>query len=142
MDECLVCKREFTRLKFVTDHIKICTRCVNTVNEFSAPAKNAYDRLGELLAKGMRRNAMRDLESDKEWIRRKARWTLDNFSIAQEQALPAWLNRLLADKKNSTRDFKMARAHRRHLLRLEGDRPWSYPSSWREVATGIRKRDC
>lgn len=141
MAECQVCKRDFKRLKFVTHRIKVCLRCVNTLNDIAEPAIHAQIRLGELLAKGMERNAQRDLDSNEKWKRTKARWTLDNFEAAHEKALPSWLNKLLANQGNTTRDFKMLRAHRRGLLRLDGSRPWSYPSNWAEVAAGIRARD-
>ena len=55
MAECQLCKRDFNHLKFVTDHIKVCTRCVNTINDFSEPAIHAQNRLGEMLARGMER---------------------------------------------------------------------------------------
>lgn len=141
MAVCQVCKRDFKRLKFVTNRIKVCVRCVNTLNDIAEPAINAQIRLGELLAKGMERNALRDLNSNEKWKHTKARWTLDNFEAAHEKALPSWLNKLLANQGNTTRDFKMLRAQRRGLLRLDGDRPWSYPSNWADVAAGIRARD-
>lgn len=141
MAECQLCKRDFRRLKFVTEHIKVCTRCVNSLNEFSEPAIHAQNRLGDMLARGMERNALRDLESSDDQLRRKARWTLDNFEAAYQRALPGWLNRLLANDDNSTRDYKTVRAQRRGLLRLDGVRAWSYPSNWKDVAAGIRKRD-
>lgn len=141
MAQCQLCKREFAQLKFTTEHIKVCTRCVNSLNEFSEPAIYAQNRLGEMLARGMERNALRDLESSDDHSRRKARWTLDNFDAAYQRALRGWLNRLVANEENTTRDFKTVRAQRRGLLRFDGDRPWSYPSNWKEVATSIRRRD-
>ncbi len=141
MAQCQICKREFAHLKFTTQHIKVCTRCVNSLNEFSEPAIYAQTRLGEMLARGMERNALRDLESSDEQLRRKARWTLDNFDAAYQRALSGWLNRLLANENNTTRDFKTVRAQRRGLLRFDGNRPWNYASNWKEVAAGIRRRD-
>lgn len=128
-------------MKFTTDHIKVCTRCVNSLNEFSEPAIHAQNRLGDMLARGMERNALRDLESSNDQLRRKARWTLDNSEAAYQRALPGWLNRLLANDDNSTRDYKTVRAERRGLLRFDGGRPLSRPKNWPELATGIRKRD-
>lgn len=64
MAQCQLCKREFGRLKFVTEHIKVCTRCVSSLNEFSEPAVHAQNRLGDMLARGMERNALRDLDVD------------------------------------------------------------------------------
>lgn len=141
MAQCQLCKREFGQLKFATDHVKVCARCVNSINEFSEPAIHAQNRLGEKLARGMERNALRDLTAPEEWKRRRARWKLDNFAAAHAEALPGWLNDLLANERNRTRDYKTVRAHRRGLLRLDGVRAWSYPSNWERVAAGIRKRD-
>lgn len=141
MAQCQLCKRESRQLKFATDHIKVCTRCVNSLNEFSEPAIHAQNRLGDMLARGVERNALRDLDAPEEWKRRRARWKLDNFAAAHAEALPGWLNDLLADERNSTRDYKTVRAYRRGLLRFDGDRPWSYPNNWETVAAGIRKRD-
>ncbi len=130
MAQCQLCKRESRQLKFATDHIKVCTRCVNSLNEFSEPAIHAQNRLGDMLARGVERNALRDLDAPEEWKRRRARWKLDNFAAAHAEALPGWLNDLLADERNSTRDYKTVRAHRRGLLRFDGDRSWSYPNNW------------
>ena len=141
MAQCQLCKRESRQLKFATDHIKVCTRCVNSLNEFSEPAIHAQNRLGDMLARGVERNALRDLDAPEEWKRRRARWKLDNFAAAHAEALPGWLNDLLADERNSTRDYKTVRAYRRGLLRFDGDRPWSHPNNWETVAAGIRKRD-
>jgi 5-methylcytosine-specific restriction endonuclease McrA len=141
MADCQLCKRDFRQLKFETDHIKVCTRCVKTLNDFSEPAIHAQNRLGEMLAMGMKRNALRDLESADDWTRQRARRTLYNFDAAYAKALPGWLNRLLAEKGNTKRDFKTVRAHRRGLLRIEDVRPWRYPSNWKDVAADIRKRD-
>jgi hypothetical protein len=141
MTRCQLCKREFGQLKFTTEHIKVCTRCVSSLNEFSEPAIQAQNRLGEMLARGMERNALRDLESSDDQLRQRARWTLDNFDAAYQRALRGWLNRLLANEGNTTRDFKTVRAQRCGLLRLDGDRTWSYPKNWKEGAARIRRRD-
>ena len=139
MSECRICRHTFKALKFKTEHIDICTRCVNTLNATPEPAIKAQERLAEMLARGMLRNAERDLESGEEWKCRKARWTLDNFDAAVAKALPDWITKLLANRENSTRDFKIMRAHRRGLLRMDGFA--DYPGNWTEVARGIRARD-
>lgn len=139
MPTCRICKHTFKALRFQTEHIDICTRCVNTLNESPEPASKAQARLAEMLARGMRRNAERDLESEEDWKRRKARWTLDHFEDALVKALPDWITKLLASPENSTRDFKIMRAHRRGLLRMDGFA--DYPGNWAEVARGIRARD-
>lgn len=139
MPTCRICKHTFKALRYQTEHIDICTRCVNTLNESPEPANKAQARLAEMLARGMHRNTERDLESTEEWKRRKARWTLENFDAALEHALPDWITNILANPDNSTRDFKIMRAHRRGLLRMDGFA--DYPGNWSEVASSIRARD-
>lgn len=139
MPTCRICQHTFKSLKYQTEHIGICTRCVGTLNNTPEPAKNAEARLSELLARGMQRNAERGLNAEEEWIQRKARWTLDNFDAALAEALPDWITKLLAKPDNSTRDFKIMRAHRRGMLRMDGFS--DYPSDWSEMAHRIRQRD-
>lgn len=106
MPECRICRHTFKALKFKTEHIDICTRCVNTLNAAPEPAIKAQERLTEMLARGMRRNAERDLESGEEWKCRKARWTLDNFDAAVAKALPDWItvaSRTIASIQNAIR---------------------------------------
>lgn len=141
MPTCQLCKRDFRSLRFNTEHIGICVRCVNTLNNSPEPARFAEARLGELLARGMRRNAMNDLQSDIESVRVRAKRTLDSFDAAYQRALPGWINRLLENADNNTRDFKMMRAYRRGMLRMDGGEPWTYPSDWTEKARRIRYRD-
>lgn len=139
---CRICQKEFKKLKFKSDHIEICVRCVNSFNTSPEPAIRALERLKEMLARGMQRNASRDLESEDEWKRRRAREILEDFESALNAALPGWLNRLLANKENTTKDFKMMRANRRGLLRMEARSGTPhYPDNWREVARRIRNRD-
>lgn len=141
MITCQICKHDFSRLRFKTERIKICTRCVNTLNEFNEPASHAQGRVREMLARGMEKNALRDVETDVEWKRNKASWTLQHFEVSVDQALADWITKLLADDKNSTKDFKMLRAERRGLLRMDGGDPYDYPKNWREVASRIRALD-
>jgi len=89
----------------------------------------------------MRRNAERDLAAEEEWKRRKAQRTLDQFDVALAAALPEWINKLLAKPENSRRDFKIMRAHRRGLLRMEGITAYPSHSVWKETAHRIRIRD-
>lgn len=141
MPTCRICQHTFKSLKFQTEHIDICTRCVNTLNESPEPAKNAEARFAEKLARGMQRNAERDLKSDEEWKRRKAQHTLDNLDAAVAAKLHDWITKLLAAPSNSTRDFKIMRAYRRDILRKEGfaDRPSG--NAWNRIAQRIRHRD-
>lgn len=139
MPTCRICLRTFKSLRFETEHIGICTRCVNTLNDSPEPAKNAEARFAEKLARGMQRNAERDLKSDKEWKRRKAQQTLDNLDAAVDANLHDWITKLLGDPSNSTRDFKIMRAYRRGLLRMEGFA--DYRDDWKEAAQRVRRRD-
>lgn len=141
MDTCQICKHDFSKLRFKTGRIKICTRCVNTLNEFNEPADQARGRVREMLARGMERNAQRDLESVEEWKRNKAGWTLKHLFVEADRAVDEWITKLLADSKNSTKDFKMLRAERRGLLRMTGGDPYTYPSNWSDQARRIRAED-
>lgn len=123
MPTCRICLRDRRDLAYTTQHATICLQCVEGLNADPEPANFAESRLGDLLRTGMKR---RD----------------PNYTESQYQrALPGWLNRLLAEKNNKTRDFKIVRAHRRGLLRADGLRQWSYPADWTERARRIRARD-
>jgi 5-methylcytosine-specific restriction endonuclease McrA len=139
---CQICQREFAKLRFQTEHINICTRCVNTLNDFDEPAIYAQQRIREMLSRGMLKRATTEQnEADEQWKRTKAVLTLNNFEQAVDQAFPGWLNRLLAKPDNTTKNYKQMRAHRRGLLRLEEGRQWTYPGNWSDVARRIRSRD-
>lgn len=140
MPACRICQHTFTSLRFQNEHIAICTRCVNTLNESPEPAKNAEARFAEKLARGMLRNAEHDLKSGEEWKRRKAQQTLSDLDTAVAAKLHDWMTQLLANPSNSTRDFKIMRAHRRGLLRMEGLADYK-DRNWKEVAQKIRRRD-
>lgn len=140
MPTCRICQHTFKSLKFQSEHINICTRCVNTLNESPEPARSAEARFAEKLARGMQRNAERDLTSDEEWKRRKAQHTLDNLDAAVAAKLHDWITKLLATPGNSTHDYKIMRAYRRRLLRMEGFSDYR-DRNWKEVARRIRRRD-
>ena len=59
-----------------------------------------------MLARGMQRNAERDLLSDEEWKRRKAQRILADLDSAVADALHDWITNLLKKPENSTRNFK------------------------------------
>lgn len=140
MPTCRICQHTFKSLRFQTEHIDICTRCVNTLNDSPEPAKNAEVRFAEKLARGMLRTAESNLRSEEEWKRRGAEQTLANLDAAVASRLHDWITKLLADPSNSTRDFKIMRAHRRGLLRTEGLSDYA-DRNWKEVAQRIRRRD-
>lgn len=123
MQSCRICLRDSRDLAYTTQHVAICAHCVEELNSHPEPANLAEARLGALLRTGMAKRNPRHTESE------------------YQRALPGWLNRLLADKKNNRRDFKIVRANRRGLLRSDGLRQWSYPADWIERARRIRSRD-
>jgi predicted Zn finger-like uncharacterized protein len=141
MATCQLCKREFSSVRFDTADISVCLRCVNSLNGSPQPAAAAIGRLGELLARGMQRNIERDLQSEDSFLKERAKRLQTNFQEEHASALPGWINKLLKDSANSTRDFKIVRAYRRGLLRLEAGGQWDYPSDWAERASRIRRRD-
>ncbi|MFC4787773.1 MULTISPECIES: HNH endonuclease [Giesbergeria] len=123
MSICRICLQDSNYLKFKTEHIGICQICIDHLNEAPEPAQFSENRIGDLLRKGM--------------AKRNPSYTEAEY----QQALPRWLNRLLADPKNNGIDFKRVRAYRRGLLRATGDRRWDYPSDWIERTRRIRMRD-
>lgn len=141
MPTCRVCLHEYRRLYLASARLGICGRCVKTLNGNPEVAQHAEARVAELLARGMRRNAERDVEAPELWRRRKAEWTLSHFELEHSRALAGWLNRLLADPRNSTRDFKILRAYRRGLLHYDRPKGWGYPGNWSSVAAKIRQLD-
>lgn len=88
----------------------------------------------------MLRTAKSDLKSDEAWKRRKAEQKLANLDAAVSAGLRDWITKLLADPSNSARDYKIMRAHRHYLLRMEGPSV-GYRRSWEKVAQRIRRRD-
>lgn len=121
--------------------MSICGRCVNTLNESHDVAENAEMRIGELLLRGMERNALRDIESGEPWQKARAERTISDIATAHASALPQWLNKVLADPKNTKKDFKSLRAHRRGLLHYDRPAGWGYPNNWKEIASRIRQLD-
>ncbi|MFC7411592.1 HNH endonuclease [Hydrogenophaga atypica] len=141
MAMCRICLQKFQRLKFETHDIGVCGRCTHYLNDSPEPASAAKERIAEMLGRGMERRAYADLESDEEWKQRRAAQRLGDMDSAVDGALPGWLNRLLTDPANRNKNFKMMRAFRRGLLRMNGPPRWSYPSNWKTVAYAVRQRD-
>lgn len=135
-----MCKHEFKKLRFHTEDISICTRCVNTLNDSPAPAVKYKKEFAEMLARGMLRNAQQDLNSTEDWKREKSRRTLEDLDLAVENALHDWITKLLSKPDNNgERKFKSMRAYRRGILRMEGFA--ERPNNWKDVARQIRQRD-
>ena len=141
MPTCRICLREFNELRFSSSRMSICGRCVITLNESHDVAENAEMRIGELLLRGMERNALRDIESGEPWQKARAERTISDIATAHASALPQWLNKVLADPKNTKKDFKSLRAHRRGLLHYDRPAGWGYPNNWKEIASRIRQLD-
>lgn len=141
MAKCQICLHEFNQLRFKSLRISVCGGCVNSLNESPEVAEHAERRIGDLLHRGLERRALQDREFGKLWQKQKAERTLSNIDAAYAAALPAWLNKLLADPKNTKKDFKYLRAHRRGLLHYNRPSGWGYPKNWKEVASRIRQLD-
>lgn len=141
MFTCRICLRQYRSIRFSSDRISICGRCVHFLNKAPEVAQHAEARLAELLLRGMQRWALHDMSSTDAWRRDKALWTLGNLQAAHSKALPRWLNKLLAEQKNSGHDFKILRANRRGLLHHHRPLSWGYPANWSEVASRIRRLD-
>lgn len=95
-----------------------------------------------MLERGIIRRAQWDLMGPREpWIRDKAARVLADPTPEVENRLNAWVNRLVADKSNRTKTFRIIRAHRRGLLHFDRPQRWGYPSNWGEVARNIRRLD-
>lgn len=141
MPKCKVCLKVFPKLRFDTGRTAVCGRCVSMLNTRPAVAEGAQQRLGEMLQRGIVRTATAKMDEPEGWQRDRAQRELDDLDAATARALPTWLNRLLADPKNTGRDFKLLRAYRRHLLHFDRPNGWGYPSNWKEVAARVRTLD-
>lgn len=141
MATCKVCLRSVKKLRFDTGRAAVCGRCVSSLNARPAVAEDAQRRLGDMLQRGIARRATESLGAPDEWRRARAQRELGDLEGQTARALPGWLNRLLADPKNTSRDFKLLRAHRRHLLHFDRPHGWGYPGNWKEVAARVRALD-
>jgi len=140
---CKVCLRKFQTLRFKSTRVCVCGRCTNALNGYKEVAEESYRSARELLLTGMLRRATIEVSSPTTpiWKQQKAERTLSNLEAEVDQALPGWLNRLVADDSNKTKIFKIIRAHRRGLLHLDRPHRWGYPNNWKEVTQNIRKLD-
>src|SRR5574343_71023 len=132
MTKCQLCLREFKKLRFNNQRVHVCTRCVNFINKNGEVAKLAEDRLGELLRRGMMRRVYESYGFDRMG---------DDFERRYRKALPGWINRLLANPDNKSKDVKIMRAYRRGLIHYDMPAKPGYPLNWDEVATRIRFLD-
>jgi HNH endonuclease len=139
MSTCQVCLRQYHTLKFQTERIKICGHCVSMINSAAKPASVAQADLAELLERGIRRNALQDLESPDAWLKSRATEILENIQLEVKAGLNGWVTRLLSNPQNNRLHFRMMRAYRRGLLRMDGFA--DYPGNWGEVARKIRGQD-
>lgn len=120
----------------------MCGRCANALNEYKEVAEHSYSQAGGMLKTGMIRNANDDMSPDTPvWRQERAQKTLENFDEEYQTALPGWINRLVANKNNRRKTFKIIRAHRRGLLHLDRPNGWGYPANWKYVAAKIRNLD-
>ena len=141
MPTCRVCLKVVKKLRYDTGRAAICGRCLSMLNTRPEVAEGAQQRLGEMLRRGIIRRATAELDATDAWRQVRAKRELDRTDAVLAQKLPGWVNRLLADPKNTGRDFKLLRAYRRHLLHFDRPHGWGYPSNWAEVAARIRGLD-
>lgn len=143
MATCKICLNQFKNLRFKTARVCVCERCTNDLNSYKEVAEDAYKAARDLLLKGMLRRASNEASSPNSplWKRQRAERTLGNLEAEVDRALRGWLNKLLADKLNSTKIFKIMRAHRRGLLHLDKPQRWGHKDDFPEVAKAIRKLD-
>ena len=139
---CTVCLKNFHNPRFNTPRIKICGRCVNSLNEYREVAEKSQEEFSERLLVGMIRRAEREILGNfPEWRKEKANKTLENLKEEHANALPEWLNKMAADDSKTEKEYKILRAYRRGLLHYDRPQNWGYPNNWRDVATNIRKLD-
>jgi len=142
MATCKVCLRSFQHLRFSSPRVCICGHCTNALNKYKEVAEPSYLEARAKLERGILRRAEKDLTGAREkWMRDKAARILDDPSQEVERALNGWINRLLANKLNRQKSFRIIRAHRRGLLHFDRPYRWGYPANWIEVAKNIRKLD-
>lgn len=142
MVTCKICLRSYQHLRYRSPRVCVCGRCTNYLNRYKQVAESAYLETREMLERGIIRRAQLDLSSvQPAWVHDKATRILKNPSSEVEKALPAWINRLVANTSNRTKTFKMIRAHRRGLLHLDRPHRWGYPNDWPEVARTTRRLD-
>jgi hypothetical protein len=91
-EACQLCLRTFRHLKFATEHIAICGRCAGYLNASPEPAKFAEQRLADMLARGMIRNAERDIELGEPWQQRRAQQKLADIDC-QDGSTTYWPSR-------------------------------------------------
>ncbi|NOU12445.1 MAG: HNH endonuclease [Methylococcaceae bacterium] len=113
------------------------------MNEYKQVAEISYQEVRELLLVGMLRRATIDISSPTVpiWKQQSAERILGNLESEVDKAFSKWVNKLVADKSNTTKNFKIIRAHRRGLLHLDRPHRWGYPNNWKEVAHKIRQLD-
>ena len=133
MITCKICLRQFKTLRFKSARVCICGRCTNDLNNYREVAEGAYREARELLLKGMLRRATIDVSSPSApaWKQQSAERILGNPDVEVDLVLPNWISRLVANKSNRKKIFKIIRAHRRGLLHLDRPDRWGYPKNWK-----------
>lgn len=138
---CKICLKSYEHLRYRSSRVCVCGRCTNHLNSYKQVAESAYLETRAMLERGIIRRAQLDLSATQSWVLDKATRILNDPSSEVENALPTWINRLVADASNRTKTFKMIRAHRRGLLHRDRPHRWGYPNNWPDVARAIRRLD-
>lgn len=113
---CQICLQDYKKLRFHTKRIRVCRKCVQALNDYHEVAKPSHDILANRYEEAIRRRASADLQSADEAIWTRALWTLEHLDEIVARNLPNWLNKILANPNNTSREYKILRAHRRGLL--------------------------
>lgn len=93
--KCQICLRDFKKLRFCTSRIKICGRCVRSLNENHQVAERSVAVFAENLRFAIERRHQATIDSADapEWTIRKALDSLENIDSELRTALPIWINK-------------------------------------------------
>lgn len=138
---CQICLKDFKKIRFHTKRISICGRCVQSLNGYQEVAEPSHTILVQRYEGAILRRANADLQSEDESTRERALWRLEHIGEIVARRMPDWLNRVLSDRKNASRLYKIIRAHRRGLLHFDAPRSMGYRSDFKEVARRVRLDD-
>ena len=140
---CKICLKKYKKLRFDSPRICVCGTCTNSLNNYSEIAEPSYLEVGEMLHTGMLRRAYSDISSTNtpDWKKEKAKKLIEHDKTDFLLALPNWINKLVANKDNTKKVFKIIRAHRRGLIHRDRPQGWGYPANWKTVASKIRALD-
>jgi hypothetical protein len=145
MFKCKICLNKFQNLYFNTGRMKICGRCINTLNNYNKTAESAYKEIGLMHRRGMEKKIYNALNGNDvpEWRKIEADKIQGDFESEYEASLPKRINELLSDNNipatNKTK--KIIRAERLGILYRKEPLNKGYPNNWNDRARKVRKKD-